>query len=549
MGHQLFQLAMIHLWQITIFGAGVWLVARLLGRRAPHFVVLLWTVFLVKCLIPPVMQSPVGVMAWLTPARVYSSSIDSASETLKTQTSNKPVLQKTGVNRKSKIPTSVDGANERSTEVKSTEATFYNDLLYVNFQAITAFWITGSIFLTCLFGFRYSVIARRVAHRELPSGVKPASIARAQTLLNSQLARLGMTRDSVGIVVSDHHSVPFVFGIRRATIVLPTELFDSGIDLEPILAHELCHLWRRDQILGWMQLFAQILFWFHPLVWVASRSINHWCEVSCDDDTIRIFTLKPTAYAKGLVDVLSLQPRLQPVHWVPSLRPAEITQQRISSVLQRGDKGLFRRTYHVAAAILLVIFVPSFSSQNWSVGIRESVAASSRSNDAAKGGDRQALRNLGFDMASKQALPSLAGDRSSFNFLIGQWDVFALMGSELTPAGRSIFTMEKSGKMIREEWADDDGASAQGITFYDPSMQQWRMTWVDSSGTIMDASGPWENQEARLSGLATLADGATRKIQVRLTHDSKDRFSSTLTGTDSSGVEQVLSRSTYHRVK
>lgn len=549
MSHQLFQLAIIHLWQITIFGAGLCLVARLLGRRAPHFVVLLWTVFLIKCLIPPVMQSPVGVMAWVTPAQVYSSPDHSTTENLKAQTSNKRTLQNSVFTREPEIPSPVDGSNEKSIEVKSTEVTFYNDLLYGNAKSLTAVWLAGSAFLTCLFGYRYFVIARRVAHEPLPSGVQPVALDRAQTLLNAQLARLGMPRDSVGIVVSDHHSVPFVFGISRATIVLPTELFDSGIDLEPILAHELCHLWRRDQVLGWLQLFAQILFWFHPLVWVASCSINHWCEVCCDDDTIRIFSLKPTAYAKGLVDVLSLQPRLQPVHWVPSLRPAEITQQRISSVLQRGDKGLFRRTYHVAAALLLIIFVPSFSSQNWSVGIRESAASSLRPDDAAKIVDRPASLNPDFVIGSNPALPSLEGDRSSLNFLIGQWDVFGSGGAEFTPAGRSIFTMEKSGKMIREEWADADGASAQGITFYDPSLQQWRMTWVDSSGTIMDASGPWEDQEAQLNGLATLADGATRKIQVRLTRESNDRFSSTLTGFDSSGVEQVLSRTAYRRVK
>src|SRR5215831_19436610 len=37
--------------------------------------------------------------------------------------------------------------------------------------------------------------------------------------------------------------------------------------MEAILAHELCHVRRRDNLTATSQMAVQAVFWFHPLVW------------------------------------------------------------------------------------------------------------------------------------------------------------------------------------------------------------------------------------------------------------------------------------------
>ena len=75
MDDSVFSLALAHLWQISVlfllialFGCCSW------ARRRAHLMLLLWVLFFVKCLIPPVVQSPFSPMALMTP-KVTASQI------------------------------------------------------------------------------------------------------------------------------------------------------------------------------------------------------------------------------------------------------------------------------------------------------------------------------------------------------------------------------------------------------------------------------------------------------------------------------------------
>ena len=77
--------------------------------------------------------------------------------------------------------------------------------------------------------------------------------------------------------------MPMVTGILKPIIILPATLVGSKTteQLEPILAHELIHIRRKDGVIGWLQIVTQIFWWFHPVVWLANREVNRRREECC----------------------------------------------------------------------------------------------------------------------------------------------------------------------------------------------------------------------------------------------------------------------------
>src|SRR5262249_37747639 len=72
--------------------------------------------------------------------------------------------------------------------------------------------------------------------------------------------------------------------------------------LDTIIAHELCHWHRKDNLTAAIHMLVETLFWFHPLVWwVGSRMLTER-ERACDEDVIESGGDRQT-YAEGILKV------------------------------------------------------------------------------------------------------------------------------------------------------------------------------------------------------------------------------------------------------
>ena len=170
-------------------------------------------------------------------------------------------------------------------------------------------------------------------------------------------ATTGLRLDNRNILISDSNVGPLVLGFFRPRIVLPREIGSSREMTLRVLAHEACHIWRRDHWLSALQLLAQALFWFHPMVWFACRETNRLCEICCDDDTLRLFDMRSKEYAKSLVDMLEYQRTLKTVWMVPGIRPVEITKERLRRLLSGEARIRFRKRLFVwAFVVALLVF-------------------------------------------------------------------------------------------------------------------------------------------------------------------------------------------------
>ena len=90
--------------------------------------------------------------------------------------------------------------------------------------------------------------------------------------------------------------VPLTWGAVRPTILLPRHATTwTGPELEATLAHERAHIARRDWLVQAAATAICAVFWFHPLAWIARRSLLHEAELAADAVALR--TTRPAAYA------------------------------------------------------------------------------------------------------------------------------------------------------------------------------------------------------------------------------------------------------------
>lgn len=88
-----------------------------------------------------------------------------------------------------------------------------------------------------------------------------------------------------GVYLADRIDGPFVLGVFRPRIYLPSHLPDAQRGY--ILTHERAHIHRRDPLFKLLAFAVLCLHWFNPLVWVAWRMLCRDIETACDESALR----------------------------------------------------------------------------------------------------------------------------------------------------------------------------------------------------------------------------------------------------------------------
>lgn len=100
--------------------------------------------------------------------------------------------------------------------------------------------------------------------------------------------------------------VPYVWGVIKPVIYLPAGL--SECEREYVLAHEECHIRRKDYLWKLVGLICCALHWFNPFVWLAYRCFCLDMELSCDEAVLRKSDEKTRAqYAESLLQFAARQ--------------------------------------------------------------------------------------------------------------------------------------------------------------------------------------------------------------------------------------------------
>ncbi len=79
----------------------------------------------------------------------------------------------------------------------------------------------------------------------------------------------------------------------------------SASQIQTVLAHEMCHIRRRDNLTAAIHKVIEVIFWFHPLVWWIGANLLREREAACDESVIEDGH-EQVVYAESLLHVCRL---------------------------------------------------------------------------------------------------------------------------------------------------------------------------------------------------------------------------------------------------
>jgi beta-lactamase regulating signal transducer with metallopeptidase domain len=208
-------------------------------------------------------------------------------------------------------------------------------------------------------------------------------------------ARIGVGRP-VSVRISLMTDTPATLGVLRPVILLPpaVALGVTPQQLEALLAHELAHIRRHDYLVNVLQMLTETLFFYHPVVWWASKRIRIERELCCDDIAVGACG-DAVGYAQALTRVARLQ-FTQPGMMMGATGGAFL--QRIQRLLGVASASKPVSPLWLAAASVVLIVAVMFTgsyAQSQSPGTLAPVSAT----------DDLVLRGRVVDASSGQPVP------------------------------------------------------------------------------------------------------------------------------------------------
>ncbi len=160
---------------------------------------------------------------------------------------------------------------------------------------LAAIWLNGFAAVLILWFVRW----RRI--RSIVRGATPVREGRELLALRRVEAWAGV-RKPIEFVSSQATLEPGIFGIFKPVLIWPQGISQHLNDahLEAILAHEVWHVRRRDNLASSIHMLVEAIFWFHPLVWWLGSRLVAERERACDEEVLQLGS-KPNIYAESIL--------------------------------------------------------------------------------------------------------------------------------------------------------------------------------------------------------------------------------------------------------
>lgn len=295
-----------HIWQSTLFAGAAWLLTLAFRRNGAALRFWLWFAASIKFLVPFAALAALGEYL----ARQYPAPVPQSLLVLQ------PAAEKLSA------PATMLAAPQAATIHLA--------------PLLLGIWFAGFAAILVLHLVRWGRLRAAMAHaRDLPVSA-PVQIKASPSSLE-----------------------PGLVGILRPAVLMPTGLMPllSDAERDSILAHELSHLSRRDNVTAAIHTAVEALFWFYPPVWLIGAQLLAERERACDESVLASGH-DPEVYAGGILKVCRFCIQ-SPMAYVSGISGADLglRVRQIMTAEAARDVGAAKRLL-LAGACTMALVLP-----------------------------------------------------------------------------------------------------------------------------------------------------------------------------------------------
>jgi bla regulator protein blaR1 len=301
-----------HLWQSTAFAVVAWAVTLLLRKNQARVRYGVWLAASVKFLVPFSLLVGLGGMLPRPQHAVVTMPVYSAVD---------------------EVGMPFDEVGLPAGMVATTHVSEARHGAPAFFAALVVLWVCGVVVVLAVWlggWLRVTRTLRRAARAEH---------GREAEILRRVQERMGGRGETVPLLLSRELMEPGMFGFWRPVLIWPERLSEQLEDehVEAILAHELMHARRRDNLTAALHMVVEAAFWFHPLVWWMERRMVEERERACDEAVVEMGS-RPGVYAESLLKACRFCVE-SPLVCVAGITGADLAA-RVRAIMTSGVKNL-----------------------------------------------------------------------------------------------------------------------------------------------------------------------------------------------------------------
>jgi bla regulator protein blaR1 len=255
-----------HLWQSTAFSAVAWVLTLSMRKNSAQVRFGLWLAASIKFLLPFSVLIALGGMLPRPRHAVVTMPVYSAVDSAGMPFDQTPDLR----------VAPADAARTAQEEAPTPILPL----------ALLGLWLGGATVVIA----KWSANWRRVAsvRRNAVRVEDGREVAILRGLEREMTAR--KPRRPMPLLLSTDSMEPGVLGVLHPVLIWPKELSAQLDDkhIEAILAHELMHVRRHDNLTAALHMLVQAMSWFHPAVWWMGRQMIAERELACDEAVVAL---------------------------------------------------------------------------------------------------------------------------------------------------------------------------------------------------------------------------------------------------------------------
>lgn len=284
-------------WQNSIY-AGiifllVWTLIKLFKVKSPRWRYALWLLILIRLVLPPNLSHPLSSRNLLGHVPVVERLVH--------------WFEFFGEGNKQGIAIPSDSWNGNGNEgnIASNASTNIHSFEFSKHDTVLAFLFLAWCLGTSTFLFIY--LNKLNSFQAIVRQAIPVQNEGILELIEKWRRLFGIRR-RLKLVYSGRYLSPFTSGIWKPVIFIPKKAIESRNQLfiEPIIAHEMAHIKRWDNL--WMKLLSllQIVYFFNPMVWFLNSQISLSRECDCDSRVLAKKKISRSNYGSGIMAILKL---------------------------------------------------------------------------------------------------------------------------------------------------------------------------------------------------------------------------------------------------